>query len=108
MAGKFEIFTGKDKKHYFRLKASNGETILGSQGYASKAGCKNGIESVRKNANRAGGIEEKAGRGGKAYFVVKATNGQVVGTSQQYKSPAACKNGCKSVGKNAKAAKVID
>lgn len=47
---KFEIYLDKAEEFRFRLKASNGEIILASEGYASKAGCKNGIESVRKNA----------------------------------------------------------
>ena len=50
---KFEIYLDKAKKFRFRLKASNGEIILASEGYASKDGCKNGIESVRKNAPKA-------------------------------------------------------
>jgi uncharacterized protein YegP (UPF0339 family) len=49
MAGKFVITTGKDNKFYFNLKAGNGEVILTSQGYKDKAGCLNGIESVKKN-----------------------------------------------------------
>lgn len=50
MAGKF-IMT-KDKKGEFRFKlvAANGQTIAVSEGYATKAACQNGIESVRKNA----------------------------------------------------------
>jgi uncharacterized protein YegP (UPF0339 family) len=50
MAGKFVIT--KDKKGEFRfvLKAGNGEVIAMSEGYASKSGAVNGIESVRKNA----------------------------------------------------------
>ncbi len=47
---KFEIYTDKAGEYRFRLKARNGEIILASEGYAQKAGCKNGIESVRKNA----------------------------------------------------------
>ena len=48
---KFEIYLDKAGEFRFRLKASNGETIAASEGYKSKAGCKNGIESVRKNAD---------------------------------------------------------
>ncbi len=50
MAGKFVVT--KDKKGEFRfvLKAGNGEVIAMSEGYSSKAGAMNGIESVRKNA----------------------------------------------------------
>ena len=47
---KFEIYLDKAGEFRFRLKASNGEIILASEGYKSKAGCKNGIESVKKNA----------------------------------------------------------
>ena len=34
----------------FNLKAGNGEIIATSEVYASESACKNGIESVRKNA----------------------------------------------------------
>ncbi|MBQ3184390.1 MAG: YegP family protein [Erysipelotrichaceae bacterium] len=47
---KFEMYIDKAGEYRFRLKARNGEIILASEGYAQKAGCKNGIESVRKNA----------------------------------------------------------
>lgn len=46
---KFEIYLDKKGEFRFRLKARNGEFILASEGYSSKGGCKNGIESVRKN-----------------------------------------------------------
>ena len=48
---KFEIYTDKAGEFRFRLKARNGEIILASEGYTAKAGCLNGIESVRKNAD---------------------------------------------------------
>ena len=48
---KFEVYKDKAGEFRFRLKASNGEIIATSEGYKSKAGCKNGIESVRKNAD---------------------------------------------------------
>ena len=47
---KFEVYTDKEDKFRFRLKAENGEIIAASQGYKAKASCLNGIESVRKNA----------------------------------------------------------
>ncbi len=55
MAGKFEVFTDKSGKYRFRLKAGNGEIIASSEAYESKAGCMNGIESVKKNAPDAEG-----------------------------------------------------
>jgi uncharacterized protein YegP (UPF0339 family) len=48
---KFEIYMDKADEYRFRLKAVNGEIILKSEGYVSKAGCKNGIDSVRENAD---------------------------------------------------------
>jgi len=48
---KFEIYVDKAGEFRFRLKAKNGEPILASEGYKTKAGCKNGIESVIKNAD---------------------------------------------------------
>ncbi len=47
---KFEIFQDKRGSFRFRLKAANGEIIVTSEGYTAKSSCKNGIESVKKNA----------------------------------------------------------
>jgi uncharacterized protein len=49
MAGKFEIFKDKAGEFRFRLKVG-GEIIAASEGYTTKQNCKNGIESVKKNA----------------------------------------------------------
>ena len=46
---KFEIYLDKKGEFRFRLKATNGEKILASEGYTTKANCKKGIESVVKN-----------------------------------------------------------
>ncbi len=108
MAGTFEISTGKDKKFYFTLKASNGQVVLQSQGYAAKASCMNGVESVRTNAKDDGRFETKTAKNGKHYFVIKASNGQVVGNSQMYAGAGGCANGIASVKKNAPKAKVVD
>ena len=48
---KFEIYVDKGGSYRFRLKAKNGQIISVSQGYSNKASCRNGIDSVRKNAN---------------------------------------------------------
>jgi uncharacterized protein YegP (UPF0339 family) len=51
MAGKFELYQDKGGDWRFRLKAGNGEVIATGQGYASKSGALNGIDSVRRNAD---------------------------------------------------------
>ena len=104
----FEIFQSKGGKYHFRLKSSNGQTVLSSQGYAQKTGAKNGIESVRKNVVREGGIERFEGKNGQHYFRVKATNGQTVASSEGYASARGAANGISSVKKNAAAATVVD
>lgn len=48
---KFQIFKGEENNQfYFRFNASNGEQLLSSEGYVSKQGCQNGIDSVKTNA----------------------------------------------------------
>lgn len=47
---KFEIYRDKSGSYRFRLKARNGEIIAVSEIYSAKAGCLNGIESIRRNA----------------------------------------------------------
>ncbi len=55
---KFEVYTDKAGEFRFRLKASNGEIIATGEGYKSKAGCLNGIESIKKNAPEATVVTE--------------------------------------------------
>ena len=46
---KFELYADKKGEFRFRLKAKNGQIIATGEGYKAKAGCKNGIESIKKN-----------------------------------------------------------
>ena len=49
---KWEMYEDKGGQYRFRLNAPNGSCIVHSQGYTSKASCKNGIESIiRCSAN---------------------------------------------------------
>lgn len=57
---KFEIYKDQKGEFRFTLKAKNGQIIVVSEGYKAKASCKNGIESVRKNAVDAEIIEIKS------------------------------------------------
>lgn len=107
----------------FDLKATNGQVIATSEVYSSDAACKNGIESVRKNAPVAavedqtveGYAVEKnpkfeiyADKAGEFRFRLKATNGQVIAVSEGYKAMASCVNGVESVKKNAPEAEVVE
>lgn len=106
----------------FDLKAGNGEVIATSEVYTTEAACKNGIESVAKNAPVAA-VEDQTVEGyeaakhpkfemyvdkaGEFRFRLKATNGQVIAVSEGYTSKAGCENGIESVKKNAADAEVV-
>jgi len=97
----FEIYQSeKTEKYHFRLKAKNGEIILTGQGYKTKKSCENGVASVGKNGSEEKRFEIKEASDGRKYFNLKAGNGEVIGTSQMYKSESGLKNGIASVGKN--------
>ena len=104
----------------FDLKAGNGEIIASSQVYASEKACLAGIESVRTNCTAA--VEDHTVEGyeavkhpkyevytdkaGEFRFRLKAKNGQVIATSEGYKSKKSCLNGIDSIGRNAPDAKI--
>lgn len=98
--GKFELSKRKNGEFQFNLKAGNGEIILTSEGYTTKAACLNGIESVKNNSPEEGRYEKKVATNGKFFFNLKATNGQVIGSSQMYASESGRNNGIESVKKN--------
>ena len=62
---KFEVYQDARNEYRFRLKANNGQTILASEGYSAKAGCMNGIESVRKNSQDDSKFDRKISSNGK-------------------------------------------
>ncbi len=106
---KFEIFQSeKSGEYYFRLKAANGQVILTSEGYKTKASAISGAESVKKNAQDEGKFEIKQASNDKWHFNLKATNGQVVGSSQMYASESGMKNGVESVMRTAPEAGIED
>lgn len=47
---KFEVYKDKAGEFRFRFKASNGQSMLSSEGYAAKASAIAAIESIKKNA----------------------------------------------------------
>ena len=118
--GKFSV-KKTNTGYKFNLLAGNGEVIATSEVYASEASCKNGIESVRKNApvahfeDQTNEPSEKAlnpkfemytDQAGEFRFRLKARNGEIIAASEGYKAKASCLNGIESVRKNAPEAKV--
>ena len=107
----------------FDLKATNGQVIATSEVYTTAAACRNGIESVMKNAPVAN-VEDQTvenfetatypkfemyeDKGGEFRFRLKARNGEIIATSEGYKTKASCENGIDSVKKNAPEAEVVE
>lgn len=107
----------------FDLKATNGQVILTSEVYTTKAACQGGIASIRKNAPIAG-LEDRTAEGfeqvthpkfemyqdkaGEYRFRLKARNGEIIGVSEGYVAKASCLNGIESVKKNAPVAEIVE
>lgn len=106
--GKFVVSKRKNEAFQFNLKATNGQVILTSEGYTTKSACMNGIESVKKNSQDESKFEVLEAKNGKYYFNLKATNGQIIGSSQMYESLAGCQNGIQSVMNNAPDAEIVE
>ena len=108
MPATFEIVKARNGKFRFNLKAVNKQVILTSELYVAKAGALKAIESVRRNATEPARFLTKTAKDGSPYFVLLARNGQVVGTSEMYKTVRAMGHGIASVRANAPRAKVVD
>lgn len=108
MPAKFDLKKSKRGRFMWNLLATNGEVILTSQQYRSKAGAKKGIASVQSSVSSDGSFERRQAKNGRDYFVVKAGNGRVVGQSEQYSTNRAMENGIKSVSRNAPKAAIRD
>ena len=104
--GKFVITTRKNGEFQFNLKAGNGQVILSSEGYSTKASCMNGVDSVKTNAQNDVRFDRKTSANGKHYFNLTARNGQVIGNSEMYESASSMENGIQSVKNNAPEAPV--
>jgi uncharacterized protein len=96
----FDLIKTPKAQFRFVLKAANGEVILTSESYTSKAAAQNGIASVQKNSPDAARYEKKEAKNGKFFFNLKAANHQVIGTSEMYDTAAARDKGIASVTKN--------
>lgn len=83
---RFEVFTGEDGKTYFRLRAGNGEILLGSQGYTAKSSAQSGIASVKTNGADASSFEVFEAWGGSWAVSLVAANGEIIARGETYSS----------------------
>ena len=99
--GKFVMSTRKNGEFQFILLAANGQNILTSEGYSTKANCISGVESVKRNSANNDMFARNSSTNGQHYFTLKASNGQVIGTSEMYETSAGMESGISSVKENA-------
>lgn len=93
----FETFEGNEGQFYFHLMASNGENVLRSEGYATLVGAEEGAATVLAYGFDKRNFEGRVAANGDAYFVVKAGNGEVIGTSELYASKSNAERGAATV-----------
>jgi hypothetical protein len=103
---RFKITQGAGDQYTFNLTAANGEKILASERYTTRAGAEAGVAAVKVNAANDARYEKREAKDGQIYFVLKGGNGEIVGVSGMYTSASACAAGIASVKVNALAARV--
>jgi uncharacterized protein YegP (UPF0339 family) len=96
MAATFEL-KKSGEQFMFHFKGANGETVVTSERYVSKSGAEAGISSVKANASTDARYERKSSLSGQPYFVLRAVNREIIGTSEMYSSPRARDAGIASV-----------
>lgn len=101
MAGCFEFSNAAGGQFKFNLKAANHQVILTSETYKSKSAAEGGNASVKENAGSDDRYQRKTAKDDAPYFVLTATNGEVIGKSEMYSSVSAMENGVASVKTNA-------
>ena len=82
---------------HFNLHAKNGETVLSSETYSTKAAAWNGAFAVQAASANAAAFTVKTAADGRFYFTLTAQNGQIVGVSQMYTTKTAAQAGITSV-----------
>lgn len=107
MAARF-ILRSSGTQFHWNLYAANNEKILHAERYTSKQGALTGIASAQSNAPRADRYERRLSTANEPYFVLKARNGEIVGTSEMYSSSAARDNGIEAVMRAAPTAAIVD
>src|SRR5262245_4800738 len=108
MPARYVLKRAAGSQYMFNLKAGNGETILTSENYTSKQGAQSGIASVRVNSPLDANYRRSSASNGQLYFVLVASNGETLGRSEMYTTPAARETGIQSVKSNGPSAPVDD
>jgi uncharacterized protein len=92
------MFIVSNSGEQFKFNLVDGDkTLLRSEQYTTKSACLNGVESVKTNSQEESKFDHLTSSNGKFYFNLKASNGQIIGTSSMYDSEDDCHAGVKAV-----------
>ncbi len=107
MSSRFVLRASGDQ-FLFNLEAGNNEVILTSERYTAKSSALNGIEAVRTHARVDAQYQRRTATSGAPYFVLRAPNNEVLGTSELYSSASARNAGIDAVKASAPRAELDD
>lgn len=104
--GKYEIYK-EDKDYFVRLKANNAQVLFTSQGYASKATAKQGLETIR-NAIENNQFTVGKDKQNRYQFNLYSSTNQLILTGETYPVKSSCISAINSVRKFGIKAKVVE
>jgi uncharacterized protein len=96
MPGYYVMIKSAPSQFHFVLMADNHEVILTSETYASKQEAQSGIATCQLNSPHDRRYVKPISRANHPFFVLRAENHEVIGTSQMYSSASARDNGVAS------------
>lgn len=96
MPGKYILRTATNGQFFFNLHAANGEKILTSEMYTTKAAALGGIASAKENSSIDSRYTKFNDIAGNPRFNLKAANSQVIGVSEAYSTQQARDQGIAS------------
>ena len=101
----FQIFQSSGQ-YWYHLRADNGEIVQSGEGYAAKASCENGIQSVKANCQPQ--RFESFFNAGQYGFNQMAANGEIIGRSEKCPTTQARDHGLQVVLRKVPEARVQD
>ena len=107
MNGKYIVHLIGSSEFHWSLKARDAQTMLSSQIYPAKAGADTGIEACRINSKDDARYERLTAKDTRYYFVLRAENGDVIGTSETYPTTVAREKGIALCKESAPLARVM-
>jgi uncharacterized protein YegP (UPF0339 family) len=105
---KFAIGISPRNQYYFTLIAENDERLLTSEHYTQRAHVIWGIGAVQRSAPINARYQKFGAKSGAYFFVLEDGNGEPLGKSGMYASPAALEGGIDTVKRVALTAQIVE